>query len=97
MVFGIGDGERGYNMITVDLPGMGNIEAEGMKMEPAKEKPVSKVIDYLESRSDVNMERLAVFGHSLGGYTVARPAAKDKRIKAMIANSITLNQYDYLV
>ncbi|WP_114749837.1 alpha/beta hydrolase [Pleomorphovibrio marinus] len=97
MVFGIGDQERGYNMITVDLPGMGNTAAEGMKMEPAMEKPVSKVIDYLESRPDVDMERLAVFGPSMGGYTVARAASKDKRIKAMIANSIILNQYDYLV
>jgi pimeloyl-ACP methyl ester carboxylesterase len=97
MIFGIGDQERGYNMITVDLPGMGNTAAEGMKMEPAMEKPVGKVIDYLESRPDVDMERLAVFGPSLGGYTVARAAAKDRRIKAMIANSIILNQYDYLV
>lgn len=97
LLFGIGDQERGYNVITVDLPGMGNTAAHGMKMEPAMEKPVSKVIDYLESRPDVDMDKLAVFGPSLGGYTVARAAAHDKRIKAMIANSIILNQYEYLV
>lgn len=97
LLFGIGDNERGYNFITVDLPGMGNTAAKGMYMKPEMEKPVSKVIDYLESRTDVDMEKLAVFGPSLGGYTVARAAAKDKRIKAMIANSIILNQYEYLV
>ncbi|MGY6742783.1 MAG: alpha/beta hydrolase family protein [Cecembia sp.] len=96
-LFGIGDQERGYNVITVDLPGMGNTAIQGMKMEPTMEKPVSKVIDYLESRPDVDMDKLAVFGPSLGGYTVARAAAHDKRIKAMIANSIILNQYEYLV
>lgn len=97
LLFGIGDQERGYNIVTVDLPGMGNTAAEGMKMEPAMEKPVSRVIDYLESRPDVDMDRLAVFGPSLGGYTVARAASKDKRIKALIANSIILNLHDYLV
>ncbi len=66
-------------------------------MEPTMEKPVSKVIDYLVSRPDVDMDKLAVFGPSLGGYTAARAAAHDKRIKAMIANSIILNLHDYLV
>jgi pimeloyl-ACP methyl ester carboxylesterase len=97
LVFGIGDQERGYNIVTVDLPGMGDTAMDGMKMEPETEKPLSKVLDYLESRPDVDMEKLAVFGPSMGGYTVIRAASKDKRIKAMIANSVILNMYEYLV
>lgn len=96
-VFGIGDQEREYNIITVDLPGMGDTAMDGMKMVPDFEKPLSKVLDYLEKRTDVDMSKLAVFGPSLGGYTVIRAASKDKRIKAMIANSVILNMYEYLV
>ncbi|WMJ75520.1 alpha/beta fold hydrolase [Cytophagaceae bacterium ABcell3] len=97
LLFGIGDQERGYNVVTVDLPGMGDTSMRGMKMLPDMEKPLSKVIDYLDNRSDVDMNKLAVFGPSLGGYTVIRTAAYDKRIKALIANSPILNMYDYLV
>lgn len=97
MLFGIGDQERGYNIITVDLPGMGDTAMDGMKMIPEMEKPLGKVLDYLENRPDVDMEKLAVFGPSMGGYTVIRAASADKRIKAMIANSAILNMYEYLV
>lgn len=97
LLFGIGDNERGYNVITVDLPGMGNTAAQGMYMRPDMDKAASKVIDYLETRPDVDMEKLALFGPSLGGYSATKTASHDKRVKALIANSIILNLHDYLV
>ena len=38
-------------------------------------------LDYLESRSDVDSDRIGLVGWSLGGYYVPRAAAYEKRIK----------------
>ena len=40
------------------------------------------MIDYLEKLSEVDANRLGVFGPSLGGYLAPRSAACDTRIKA---------------
>ncbi len=96
-LFGLGDAERGYNHLTVDMPGQGSTALEGMLMTPCPEKPMRAIVDYALSRSDVDTERLAVYGPSFGGYAVARAASYDPRIKAIITNSMILNLREYLV
>ena len=97
LLFGLNDQDRGYNIISVDLPGMGSTALDGMLMTPKPEKAMSAVIDYILARPDVDAERLAVWGASLSGYNVPRVAIHDKRIKAVIANSIILNLNEYFV
>ena len=79
---------RGYNFMTVDLPGQGGLPLEGVFFRPDMETPMKPVIDYVTSRPDVDPEALAVYGISGGGYYVPRAAAFEKRIKACIANSL---------
>ena len=43
------------------------------------------VIDYIETRRDLDAARIGMWGVSLGGYYAPRAAAFDKRIKACIA------------
>ena len=45
----------------------------------------SAAIDYLEKREDVDKDRIAVMGVSLGGYFAPRAAAFEKRFKACVA------------
>lgn len=97
LLFGLNDQDRGYNIISVDLPGMGSTALDGMFMTPRPEKAMSAVIDHILARPDVDPERLAVWGASLSGYNVPRVAIYDKRIKAVIANSIILNLNEYFV
>ncbi|MCC5929396.1 MAG: alpha/beta hydrolase [Cyclobacteriaceae bacterium] len=97
LVFGLNDQDRGYNIVTVDLPGMGSTALDGMLMTPRPEKAMSVVIDYILARPDVDPDRLALWGGSLGGYNVPRVAVHDNRIKAVIANSIILNLHEYFV
>ncbi|PPS44103.1 S9 family peptidase [Chroococcidiopsis sp. TS-821] len=97
LLFGIGDASRGYNHLTVDMPGQGSTFIEGMKMTPQAEEPLGAIVDYALSRNDVDPDRLAMFGPSFGGYAVPRAAVHDKRIKAIVVNSLILNLYDYLV
>ncbi|MGD2155946.1 MAG: alpha/beta hydrolase [Anaerolineales bacterium] len=79
---------RGYNFMTVDLPGQGGLPLEGLTFCHDLEIPMKVVIDYLLSRPEVDPERLATYGISAGGYIIPRAAAYDKRIKACIANSL---------
>jgi dipeptidyl aminopeptidase/acylaminoacyl peptidase len=79
---------RGYNFMTVDLPGQGGLPLEGVYFRPDVETPMKTVVDYALGRPEVDPSRLAAYGISGGGYYVPRATAYDKRIKACIANSL---------
>jgi pimeloyl-ACP methyl ester carboxylesterase len=83
--------KRSYNLVIVDLPGQGELPHRGLAMRPDSEAPVKAVIDYLSDQSGIDMEKLVMFGLSLGGYLAPRAAAYDKRIKALAACSIILD------
>lgn len=77
---------RGVATLAFDGPGQGEAEYDFV-IYPEYEKPVKAVIDYLETRSDIDRERVGIWGVSFGGYYAPRAAAFDKRIKACIALS----------
>ena len=77
---------RGYNFLTVEIPGQGNTPAEGLYFRPDVEIPLKVIIDYALSRPEVDPKYIAAYGFSAGGYFVPRTAAHDSRIKACIAN-----------
>ena len=85
---------RGYNFLTLDIPGQGLLPAEGQYFRPDTEVPLRKVVDYALSRQEVDPERLAMYGISGGGYYVPRAAAFDKRIRAIILNSAVVDGYE---
>lgn len=47
---------------------------------------VSRLIDYLETRKEIDSSRIAVAGHSLGGQMAVWCAAYEPRIKAVLSN-----------
>lgn len=77
---------RGVATLAFDGPGQGEAEYD-FAICPEYEKPVKAVIDYLETRSDIDTARLGIWGVSLGGYYAPRAACFEKRIKACIALS----------
>lgn len=77
---------RGLATLSFDGPGQGEAEYD-FPITPEYEKPVKAVIDYLETRTDVDTGRLGIWGVSFGGYYAPRAAAFDKRIKACVALS----------
>jgi hypothetical protein len=86
--------KRGYNFMTVDLPGQGDLPFHGQYFRADVETPMRSVIDYALSRRDVDPDRFAAYGISAGGYMVPRAAAHDTRIKACVANSMICNMYN---
>ncbi len=87
--------KRGYNFITVDLPGQGMMPMQGQFFRKDTETQMKVILDYVLSLPNVDPEKLAVFGISNGGYFVPRAYAysKENRIKAMIVSSAVVDNY----
>jgi len=81
--------ERYYNIMLYEGPG--NLSAYYLNQDfifrENCEAPISKVIDFLVSQSFVDPNKISLIGFSFGGYVVARAAAFEKRIKALIPDS----------
>jgi alpha-beta hydrolase superfamily lysophospholipase len=64
---------RGYNVLTFDGPGQGAaIRQQKLVFRPDWEAVTSPVIDYANTRPEIDSKRLALFGYSLGAYLVTR-------------------------
>jgi pimeloyl-ACP methyl ester carboxylesterase len=76
---------RGYNVLAVDGPGQGAaLREQHLALRPDWEAVLTPVIDFALTRPEVAPARITLFGYSLGGYLVARAAAFDSRVAALI-------------
>jgi pimeloyl-ACP methyl ester carboxylesterase len=87
--------KRGYNCLIFECPGQGEaLRKNNLFMRYDAEVPVGAAIDYLETRNDTDMTKIALLGMSLGGYFAPRAAAFDDRIKACIAFNVFYDTYE---
>jgi dipeptidyl aminopeptidase/acylaminoacyl peptidase len=77
---------RGMATLAFDGPGQGEAEYD-IPIRGDYEVAVRAVVDFIETRNDLDARRVGLWGVSLGGYYAARAAAFDKRIKACISLS----------
>ncbi len=79
--------KRGIAVLMVDGPGQGGtLRRHNIPNRHDYEVPVGRMIDYLETRADVDPSRIAVCGSSLGGYYAARAASFEHRLAAAISH-----------
>lgn len=79
--------QRGISVLMVDLPGQGGtLRRHGLAARPDTEVPVGACVDWLLSRDDVDPDRIACAGSSMGGYYAARAACYEHRLAACIAH-----------
>jgi len=83
--------ERGYNFMTLDLPGQGMTPLDGLIFRPAMDAPVKAAVDYALARADVDPKRLAVYGISSGGGFAPQAAERDGRIGALVMNNCVVD------
>ena len=83
---------RGMATLTFDGPGQGEAEYD-FPLRGDYEVAVKAVVDWLETRTDLDPARIGLWGVSLGGYYAPRACAFEKRIKACIALA---GPYDWL-
>lgn len=74
---------RGLATLAVDGPGQGEAEYE-LPIEPAYERAVGAVVDWIHTRSHLDNSRIGFFGVSLGGYYAVRAAAHEGRLRAAV-------------
>jgi dipeptidyl aminopeptidase/acylaminoacyl peptidase len=75
---------RGLATLAFDGPGQGEGQYD-FAIRGDYEVPVKAVVDFVETRGDVDSSRIGMWGVSLGGYYAPRAAAFEKRIKACTA------------
>jgi alpha-beta hydrolase superfamily lysophospholipase len=89
---------RGYNCLTFEGPGQGTVmRKQKLPFRPDWEKVVSSVIDFAvssERQENVDPQRIALIGYSMGGYLAPRAAAFENRIAACIADDGVISIYD---
>lgn len=92
--FWIGRAARsyGWNCLIFEGPGQWGalMDNPGLIFRPDYEKPVGAAVDYLMTRNDIDKEKIAIIGYSMGGYLCVR-GALDPRIKACIPNTLVVD------
>ena len=77
---------RGMASLSIDGPGQGEGEYD-FPIRGNYETVAGPIIDWMESRDDLDAGRVGIYGVSLGGYHAPRAACFDKRIKACVSVS----------
>jgi pimeloyl-ACP methyl ester carboxylesterase len=92
---GIGALRRGFNCLLFEGPGQRGAlyEDPANVYRPDYEVVIKAVVDFTLAQPGVDKERLALIGWSLGGYTAARGAAFEPRIKALVLSAPLLDLY----
>ena len=93
-------GARGMAYFAMDFPGQGGaLRLHDLHLPPDTERIAKAIIDYLETRPDVDAKNIGMQGISMGGFGTPRAASGESRIKAamMSSGSFHLGQdlFDY--
>ncbi|MCA3890766.1 MAG: prolyl oligopeptidase family serine peptidase [Burkholderia sp.] len=80
---------RGMSLLLVDLPGQGGtLRRQKIVNRPDTQVPVGACVDYLLTRADVDSTRIGLYGASVGGVYAALAAAAEKRVAAVVSDSV---------
>jgi pimeloyl-ACP methyl ester carboxylesterase len=81
--------ERGFGALLFDARGHGRSEGTGMALGWYGDLDVRAAVTFVERRPDVDPDRIAVLGESMGGEEALGAAAADDRIRAVVAEGAT--------
>jgi pimeloyl-ACP methyl ester carboxylesterase len=82
---------RGIGLLAIDMPGTGQAP---VKVEVGAERIYSRVLDYLQTRKDVDAGRIVVRGQSWAGYWAALMAYKERdRLRGAVVHGVGIHGY----
>jgi uncharacterized protein len=82
----------GHGVLSFDARGHGGSTGRAMDLGWFGDLDVSGAVDHLTGRSDVDPDRIAVVGLSMGGEEALGAAASDPRLRAVVAEGVTARQ-----
>ncbi len=85
---------RGMATVSYDGPGQGEVW-EKLKLRSDNERAAIAVLDYLESREEVDASRVGMYGWAFGGHYAPRAAAIDKRVRACVSMPVRYDLADW--
>jgi len=77
---------HGYGVLALDLPGNGESEGHSNGLGDNAQPALDAGLDYLSRRPDVDPDRIGGFGLSLGAEVLIQAAARDPRLRAVVAD-----------
>ncbi len=77
---------HGYGALLYDLRAHGQSQGERRTMGWLDVPDVAAALDFLHNRPEVDLERIGVFGFSVGGQIAIRAAAETNDLRAIIAD-----------
>ena len=80
---------HGYGVLALDDPGNGESQGHSNGLGDNAQPAIAAGLDYLGRRPDVNPERIAGFGLSLGGEVLLEAASRDRRLAAVVSDGAT--------
>jgi len=87
--------KHGYNCLIFEGPGQGElIRIHKRPFRADWEKVVTPVVDFALKRPEVDPEKTALLGYSMGGYLVPRALAFEHRIKYGVVDGGVLSVFD---
>jgi alpha-beta hydrolase superfamily lysophospholipase len=79
--------QRGYHALIFDGPGQGTTLIEhGMSLRPDWETVIKVLVDFAQTLPNVDSQKIALCGWSLGGYLAPRAASGEHRLAACVAD-----------
>lgn len=88
---------RGLSVFNIDVPGQYEARFDGLAMTPEFEKPVAAAFDYLETRPEIDRDKIAIMGTCVGGHIAPRAASLEKRARACVSvgGFYSLAEFEY--
>lgn len=87
--------KRGYNVVIFEGPGQGSqLFVHDVPFRPDWQNVVTPIVDWLEKRSDVAKDKIAIRGISFGGLLVPQAASQEHRLAAVVADPGSLQTKD---
>jgi pimeloyl-ACP methyl ester carboxylesterase len=77
---------HGYGVLAFDNPGNGESEGHSNGLGSNVQPAVDAALGWLARRSDVDPQRIAGFGSSLGAEVLLEAAARDPRLRAVVSD-----------
>ena len=90
--------ERGIALFSMDGPGQGETRARGIKCTASNYADAGKLAcDYLVKRPEIDANRLAIMGSSMGSYWGPRVASAEARFKACAVSGVCVEPGQYTI